>query len=130
MFAQTRGNPSTKMFSSVSRPIPLARMALKSLKVRLPSQMLPQPPFVYHISSWLLPVAYTCAIDTELAPDGHRHYSHLFMVYPLTTMNLSIADNYDLATKSIDWWCGRPSRSHYEVWQKRRPLLSSEESAS
>lgn len=106
-------------------------MASRLLKVRQPSLILPRPPS----PSLALPLSVPHplmapvhrlqppkrTIDTELAPDGHRHYSHLFMVYPLTTLNLSIADNYDLATKSIDWWCGRPARSHYEVRPKIVP---------
>ena len=62
--------------------------------------------------------------DIPLQPAGHRHYSHLFMVYPLSTMNLSDADNYALAARSVDWWCGRPQRSHYEVAASMSTLLS------
>ena len=66
---------------------------------------------------------YDIGENIPLAPDGHRHYSHLFMVYPLSTLNLSQASNYELATKSIDWWTGRPQRSHYEVSHRGSAVL-------
>ena len=37
---------------------------------------------------------------------SHRHYSHLFMIYPLYTMSLEQPENYALVVKSLDHWMG------------------------
>ncbi len=39
--------------------------------------------------------------------ESHRHYSHLFMIYPLYTMNLEThPEDRELALKSINHWLG------------------------
>lgn len=37
---------------------------------------------------------------------GHRHYSHLLMLYPLQNFPLVTSKNIQLAKKSIDFWLG------------------------
>lgn len=53
--------------------------------------------------------------NTPLAPDGHRHYSHLFPIHPLGTLDLTQPANWDLAARSFDWWNTRGLASHFEV---------------
>jgi hypothetical protein len=40
---------------------------------------------------------------------SHRHYSHLFMIYPLYTMSLEQPENYALVVKSLNHWMGMES---------------------
>lgn len=37
---------------------------------------------------------------------GHRHYSHLLMLYPLANLPLDIPENAELARRSILYWLG------------------------
>lgn len=37
---------------------------------------------------------------------GHRHYSHLLMLYPLQNFPLTTAENIEIAKKSINYWLG------------------------
>lgn len=44
---------------------------------------------------------------------GHRHYSHLLMLYPLQNFPLDTYDNIQLAKKSIDYWLGFKINAYY-----------------
>ena len=37
---------------------------------------------------------------------GHRHYSHLLMLYPLANLPLDVSENAELAKRSILYWLG------------------------
>ncbi len=41
--------------------------------------------------------------DVKLT-SGHRHYSHLLMLYPLTNLPLDVSENAELARRSILYW--------------------------
>ncbi len=43
---------------------------------------------------------------------GHRHYSHLFMIYPLYLVNWDQKENRELIEKSIDHWVKLSDSSH------------------
>jgi alpha-L-fucosidase 2 len=43
---------------------------------------------------------------------GHRHYSHLLMLYPLGNFDLTVPENQEIAWKSIRYWLDLPS-SYY-----------------
>ena len=44
---------------------------------------------------------------------GHRHYSHLLMIYPLGNFTSDTPENLDIINRSIDYWLGFKTNSYY-----------------
>lgn len=44
---------------------------------------------------------------------GHRHYSHLLMLYPLQNFPMDTPENEALARRSILYWLGFPAKGYY-----------------
>lgn len=40
---------------------------------------------------------------------SHRHYSHLFMIYPLHLLDITKESNLNLIQKSLDYWHSKPA---------------------
>lgn len=45
-----------------------------------------------------------CGGPNKPAPRGHRHWSHLLMIYPFYTVNWDQPENRDLITRSWQYW--------------------------
>ena len=39
---------------------------------------------------------------------SHRHFSHLFMIYPLHELNVDLPENRQIAQQSLDYWQSKP----------------------